>query len=858
MAGLAERVGREARSARAALRRAEARPARVPLSFAQQRLWFLHRYEGPSATYNLSYVLPLSGELDVAALASALRDVVVRHESLRTLFVADDQGVAAQVVVAANDVVLDVPVREVAAEAMDAAVAEEAAYRFDLAAELPVRARVLRRGPDDHVLVLLIHHIAADGESMGPLARDLSAAYTARRRGEEPRWGELPVQYADYALWQRELLGEENDPESLLANQLAYWREELEGVRQPLPLPLDRPRPPVASHRGDTVGFALDADVLAAVEEVARAQGATVPMVLQSALAVLLHLMSGGDDLTVGVPIAGRTDEELGDLVGFFVNTWVLRADLSGNPSFEDVVRQVRDKAVRAYDHQDVPFERLVEALNPERSTAHHPLFQVMFGWRGTAGQVFDAPGLRSAALELVPTETAKFDLAFALADTPGHGVVGDVEYATDLFDRSTAEALADRFTRLVRQLATTPRARLHTVDVLAPEERDRLLRTFNDTDVSTPDLTMPALFEQQAAAAPDAVALVHGAESLTYRELNARANRLARALVRRGVGPDSLVAVALPHSAEFVVALLGVLKAGAGYVPVDPRYPSGRVGFVLADTAPRLVLTDTATRNVLPRHEAEEMLLDRMDLGTGDGSDLNGTDRSAVLSPQHLAYVMHTSGSTGTPKGVGVTHHGVVRLALDRCFAGGGHERVLLHATQAFDISTYELWVPLLRGGTIVVPPSASLAPADLAAVIAEQRVTGVLMTAGLFRVVAEERPEAFRGVREAWSGGDVVPPAAIERVLAACPGITVVNGYGPTEATVATSAHKMRDAADLGAAVPIGRPLDGPRLYVLDSTAPACTSWTRRSGRSRWACRASCTSPATGWPAGTWAART
>uniref|UniRef100_UPI0035711F9B amino acid adenylation domain-containing protein n=1 Tax=Streptomyces longispororuber TaxID=68230 RepID=UPI0035711F9B len=825
VARLAEYVGARARSSRPALRRAGGGTARVPLSFAQHRLWFLHRYEGPSATYNLAYVLPLSGDLDVPALAAAVRDVVVRHESLRTLFVADDRGVAAQVVVAEGEAALEVPVRDVAPDAVDAAVAEEVAYRFDLAAELPVRACVLRRGPDEHVLVLLLHHIAADGESMGPLARDLAIAYTARHRGHAPRWPEAGVTYADYTLWQRELLGDEDDPESPLATQLTYWREELAGVPQPLRLPADRPRPPVASHRGDTVAFTLDGDVLAAVEEVARAQGATVPMVLQSALAVLLHLMGGGDDLTLGVPIAGRTDEGLADLVGFLVNTWVLRADLSGDPSFEEVVRQVRDKAVTAYDHQDVPFERLVEALNPRRSTSHHPLFQVMFAWRTTEHEVFDVPGLRSA-FALAPTRTAKFDLTFALDATPGRGVEGRLEYATDLFDRSTAEALAARFTRLVRQVTAEPRVRLRAVDVLVPRERERLLRAFNATDVRTPDLTVPALFARRVAAAPDAVAVVCGDASLTYRELDARAGRLAYELVRRGAGPDTLVAVALPRSAELVVALLAVVRAGAAYVPVDPRYPSARLGLALADAAPRLVVTDAATRHVLPEavggpRTAEgsgavdgPLLLDDLDLGTGPGAQ-----PPAALSPRHLAYVMHTSGSTGVPKGVGVTHRGVVRLALDRVYAGTAHERVLMHSTQAFDAATYELWVPLLTGGTVVVAPADTLDPAALAAVVAEHRVTGLLVTAGLFRVVAEELPEAFRGVREVWAGGDVVPPAAVERVLAACPGTAVVDAYGPTEATVAASVHRMDAVADVGAVVPIGRPLDNTRLYVLDA---------------------------------------
>ncbi|MEI5101882.1 amino acid adenylation domain-containing protein [Streptomyces sp. PmtG] len=620
VARLARELGPAALSARPAPRRTGARPERVPLSFAQRRLWFLHRYEGPSATYNLSYVLPLDGELDVDALVAAVRDVVVRHESLRTLFVADERGVGAQVVVPAGDVVVDVPVREVTPEALDAAVAEETAHRFDLEKERPLRARLLRHGPHRHLLVLLMHHIAADGESMGPLARDLATAYAARRRGEAPGWDPLPVQYADYTLWQRDLLGEADDPESPLAVQLAYWRGELASVPQPSRLPFDRPRPPVASHRGGSVTFTLGPDVRAAVEETARAHGATVPMVLQSALAVLLHLMGGGDDVTVGVPIAGRTDDALTDLVGFFVNTWVLRADLSGNPAFDDVLRQVRDKAVRAYDHQDVPFERLVEELNPERSTAHHPLFQVMFGWRATDRDAFDAPGLRSA-FDLVPAAAAKFDLVFALADTDGRGIEGAVEYATDLFDRATAEALAARFARLVRQATADPRTPLAAIDITEPGERHRLLHAFNDTDVTTPDLTIPALFARRAAAAPDAVAVVDGADTLTYGELHARADRLAAALARRGAGPETPVAVALPRSAALVVALLGVLKAGAAYVPVDPRFPSARLGLVLADADPRLIVTDTATRDVLPGDtHAGLVLLDHLDLATGAG----------------------------------------------------------------------------------------------------------------------------------------------------------------------------------------------------------------------------------------------
>ncbi|WP_404827722.1 amino acid adenylation domain-containing protein, partial [Streptomyces aureocirculatus] len=367
-----------------------------------------------------------------------------------------------------------------------------------------------------------------------------------------------------------------------------------------------------------------------------------------------------------------------------------------------------------------------------------------------------------------------------------------------------------------MRQLAADPRLRVDEVDVLGSGERDRILRGFNDTHVTTPDLTVPALFARRVAKTPDAVAVVCGEEEVTYADLDARAERVARQLVRHGARPDALVGVALPRSAELVVGLLGVLKAGAGYVPIDPRYPSARVGLVLADADPVCVLTDAEHAPVLAAGGAPLLLLEELEADPGEGVDVGC---AAALSPRQLAYVMHTSGSTGTPKGVGVTHAGVVRLALDRCFEGGGHERVLMHSTQAFDASTYEVWVPLLRGGTVVVAPPGPLDAATLADVVAAHRVTGLLVTAGLFRVVAEDLPEAFAGVREVWSGGDVVPAAAVRRVLAACPGISVVDVYGPTEATVAVSAHPMREAADAGETVPIGRPLDSTRLYVLDA---------------------------------------
>uniref|UniRef100_UPI0005A677E9 condensation domain-containing protein n=1 Tax=Streptacidiphilus carbonis TaxID=105422 RepID=UPI0005A677E9 len=463
----------------------------IPLSFAQRRLWFIDRFEGPSATYNLPFMLRLRGDLDVVALESAVRDVVGRHESLRTLIVESAEGVPGQQVVPMAEVTLGLPLTEVAPEALDDAVAQAAQHVFDLSAEIPVRAELFRSGAEEHVLVLLIHHIAADGESMVPLARDLAVAYGARVGGGAPGWVELPVQYVDYTLWQRELLGEESDPGSVLSEQVAYWRGELAGVPQPLQLPVDRPRPPAASHRGDMVEFPIEPELLAGVEDLARERGLTVPMVLQAALAVLLHRLGGGDDIPLGASIAGRTEEEFNDLVGFFVNTWVLRVDLSGNPSFEELLGRVRDKAVAAYDHQDAPFERLVESLNPERSTAYHPLFQTMFTWQNDARIDLDLPGLQTR-LEALPTPTAKFDLEFNFAsDAVGPGMRCNLEYATDLFDRGTVEGLAARFVRVLRVLVGAPGVRVAVVEVLEPVERELVLRGFNGTGVSVPEVSV-------------------------------------------------------------------------------------------------------------------------------------------------------------------------------------------------------------------------------------------------------------------------------------------------------------------------------------------------------------------------------
>jgi hypothetical protein len=630
----------------------------IPLSFAQRRLWFLHRLEGPSATYNIPFVLRLDGPLDTEALAAAVTDVVTRHESLRTLLVENEDGIPEQRILPPQEADLALRVVDVAADAVDDAMRHFVGEGFELDTDLPLRTRVLRVCAQEHVLVFVFHHVAADGASMAPFLRDLLAAYAARGRGEAPDWRPLAVQYKDYTVWQRRMLGDENDPDSIAFEQLDYWRQELTGVPQPVQLPLDRPRPTSAGHRGGHVDLELEPEVVTGIGRLAARHGATAPMVAQAALAVLLHHLGAGNDLTVGSPIEGRPDEQLEDLIGFFANTWVLRVDLSGNPTFGDLLDQVRDRALGAYDNQDVPFEHLVELLDPDRTTAYQPLFQVMLAWQ-FAWSPLEVPGLEVTPVPL-GTDTAKFDLFFNIVPDPSGRAYGRLEYATELFDHSTAQSLVDRYVRVLRQVVADPSTRLGRVEVLTTAEQDRLTR-LNDTAAPVPDATVPELVAAQAARTPDATAVVSGPTELSYRELDARAGRLAAVLRERGVGPDALVAVALPRSADLVVALLAVLKAGGAYLPVDPGYPAARVDLLLTTADPALVVTDYATASTVARCAQPVLHLDDLSL---DGPAVGTPDASA--GPDHLAYVMFTSGSTGTPKGVAVTHAAVVNGVQD------------------------------------------------------------------------------------------------------------------------------------------------------------------------------------------------
>jgi amino acid adenylation domain-containing protein/non-ribosomal peptide synthase protein (TIGR01720 family) len=808
------------------------RPEVVPLSFGQQRMWFLNRLEDTGAVYNIPLTLRLTGDLDLAALQAAIGDVAARHESLRIVF-PDRDGIPR---VVALDGAAAVPVLAVADSSdaeLGAAVAAELRREFDLGRELPWRARLFRLGDRDHVLAVVVHHIAADGWSMGVLARDLSAAYAARLAGQAPGWAPLPVQYADYAIWQRAVLGDEDDPGSVISGQLAYWRDALAGIPEELTLPGDRPRPAVASFRGGVVPVAVDAAVHGGLTEAARRGRATVFMVVQAAVAVLLSRLGAGTDIPVGTAVAGRGDAALDDLVGFFVNTLVLRTDTAGDPSFSELLERVREADLGAYAHQDVPFEHLVDVLAPERSLARNPLFQVMLAVQNTSHEQpgWAMPGLRAAPADTgAGADAAKFDLSIALGerrDTAGApaGLEGGLVYAADLFDPATAEVLAGRLGRVLEQVAANPGRRVSQVAVLDAAERRQLIADWNDTARPVPAGTLPGLFEAQAAATPQATAVVDGTRSWSYAELDAAANRIASYLAGRGTGPEQLVAVAVNRSAELVAVLLGVLKAGAAYLPVDPGYPAARIAFMLADARPALVVCTTATAVALSGGDdgdaVPRVVLDdpQVAAAIAAGPDRLDADRAGLPRPGHPAYVIYTSGSTGTPKGVVVAHGGVVNrlLWMQAEYGLAADDRVLQKTPAGFDVSVWEFFWPLVTGaGLVMARPGGHQDPAYLAEVIEQQHITTVHFVPSMLAVFTDEvGPGRCAGLRRVIASGEALPAELATRFRDRLD-VPLHNLYGPTEATVDVTFWPCPPR--ITGPVPIGRPIWNTRLYVLD----------------------------------------
>ncbi|QWF79751.1 non-ribosomal peptide synthase/polyketide synthase [Amycolatopsis sp. CA-230715] len=753
------------------------RPERVPLSFAQRRLWVLDQVDGPSSTYTIPLAWRMSGALDLDALRAAVHDLVLRHESLRTVFPADG-GEPYQRILPEPEVPF--LVERVTEDVLPAKLAQAAEHAFALDRELPIRATVFETARDEHVVLLLVHHIAGDEWSSAPLSADLTTAYASRVDGRAPEFAPLPVQYADYALWQRESLGDD------LARQLDFWRAELAGLPDELALPTDRTRPAEASHQGASVAVPFTPELSQGLRDLARQHDVSLFMVLHAAVATLLTRLGAGTDVPIGSPISGRGDAALEDLVGFFLNTLVLRTDTGGDPTFGELLARVRDTDLAAFSHQDVPFERLVEALNPERSLARHPLFQVMVVYLADPGDGLALPGI-SARPEPVGQRTAKFDLEFDFTDDGGR-----IEYSTDLFDARTVERLAEQLLRVLTDVVADPGAPIGSIDLLSEVDRQRMLVEWNRWGPAVSGLPV-------SRVEPDAVAVVFEGGELSFGEFEGWVSGVAGWLSGLGVGRGDRVGVVLPRSVELLVTVFAVQRVGAAYVPVDPGLPADRVEFMLADSAPAVVVDDV--------------------------EQVRGVSRGmsfvpVAVDPGDAAYVIYTSGSTGRPKGVVVPHAGMAnRLAwMQDEFALAPGDRVLLKTPASFDVSVWELFWPLTVGATLVIAsPEGHKDPHYLAELIQRERVGMVHFVPSMLEVfLAESAAASCTSLRRVVCSGEALSAGVAARFREVLPDASLHNLYGPTEASVDVTSWTC--TGDETGLVPIGRPIWNTQTYVLD----------------------------------------
>ena len=803
VAALADKVAAAARTSSAHAITRVPRDGELALSFAQQRLWFLEQLEPGSALYHLGEAVRLRGALDLDALTRSIATIVQRHEALRTTFVARE-GRAVQVIAPSLEVPLELVAMASESE-LHRYLDDDARRTFDLSRGPLLRVRVARLAPDDHVLVIAMHHIVFDGWSFGVFWRELATCYRAYAAAREPELPRLAIQYADFAAWQRAWLSG-----GALSAQLAYWKQRLAGMPSLLELPTDRPRPAVQRFRGDVRMFELSAELTAALHELARQHSATLFMTLLAAFQALLCRYTRQSDFAIGTPVANRNRADIEPLIGFFVNTLVLRADLSGDPSFADVVARVRETALGAYAHQDIPFEKLVEELEPVRSLAYTPLFQVAFTLDDDHGVAHELPGLDTRAFDAEPDSTAdsepgtaKFDLSLYLTPRAG-GLHGMFEYDVDLFDASTIDRMSGHFERLLAGIVANPQQRISELPLLSEPERHQLVVAWNDTARAYPhDGWIHERFAAQAAATPTRTALVFEDESLTYAELDARANQLARYLQGLGVGPETLVGVMLERSLEMVISLFAILKAGGAYVPFDPSYPPDRLAYMIEDARARIVITPDWL--AASAHEISRQPTDALEV---------------ALAPNHLAYVIYTSGSTGRPKGAMNTHAGIAnRLRwMQAQYQLGADDRVLQKTPFSFDVSVWEFFWPLMVGARLVIAkPGGHQDPSYLVDTIAREGITTLHFVPPMLAVFLETADVArCTSLRCVVSSGEALAYELVvrfhERLHA-----KLHNLYGPTEAAVDVSHWTCEP--DGPPVVPIGYPIANLRLHVLDT---------------------------------------
>ncbi|MFJ5548557.1 condensation domain-containing protein, partial [Streptomyces sp. NPDC093225] len=779
------------------------------MSFAQQRLWFLDQLDPGSAEYVVPVAFRVRGPLDGVALGAALDALVVRHEVLRTRFATGPEGDPVQVVedpwrvaVEAVDVSADAdPLRS------GRSVVESFGHRpFDLGGGRLLRAMTVRLGADDHLLALSMHHIVVDGWSMGVLVDELRTFYVEGASS----LAELPLQYPDFALWQQDRLSG-----SGLDRHLDYWRARLAGL-ETLELPTDRPRPRVRSGAGDTRTFTVPASTVGSLRELAARYNASLFMTTLAVFQLVLARWSGQSDIAVGVPIAGRNRAELEELVGFFVNTLVMRADLAAEATFAEVLEQVRQSTLDAYAHQDLPFDRLVEELTPERDLSRNPLVQVGFSLDGAASSPYEIPGLTLEPVA-VSSKVSKVDVSVFLTEEADGSLSGEATFATELFDAATIERLTGHFVTALADVARDPHRSLGEVRLLTDAERHQILVEFNDTTVDyADDTTIHHLFENQVRLAPDAVAVVHHDSTLTYRELNERANRLAHHLIDRGVGTDTLVAICLDRGVDMITALLAVLKAGAAYLPLDPENPASRLAFMLEESAAPLVLTHAHLTARLEHTGTPLLALDRLVL---DGQPAD--DPVTPTGARDLAYVIYTSGSTGTPKGVQIEHRSICRLITNNWFhtitAGDVVSQILNFAWDSFAL---ECWPVLTAGATMAILDPKVLAGSEpFAEALAHHAVSTSLIPTPLFNQYLVERPDLLKDLKSVFYGGEAGDRSITDALLSGpyAPA-RLAHLYGPTEAGVLATCFVVDEHRPDTTSMPIGGPVANTQVLVVD----------------------------------------
>uniref|UniRef100_UPI000C04C299 non-ribosomal peptide synthetase n=1 Tax=Xenorhabdus sp. KJ12.1 TaxID=1851571 RepID=UPI000C04C299 len=804
------------------------RHAPLVLSFAQQRLWFIGQFDSAaSRAYHIPVALRLTGKLEHQALISALDNLVARQESLRTHFtLVDDQPCQKIAPPDTGFSMSYMDLRSLSEDERSARVDElaesEARTPFDLTQGPLIRGQLLQLDNEEHVLLLTQHHIISDGWSSGILIRELAAFYQAALTDHEAYLPPLPIQYADYAAWQRSALHSDE-----LTTQRDFWYHQLNGAPSLLELPTDRPRPAVQSYSGSQIPVHLDEELLTALKTFGQNQGATLFMTLLTAWAVVLSRLSGQNDIVIGLPIANRTRTELDNLIGFFVNTLALRIESGQCHTIAELLAHVRKQTLAAYAHQDLPFEQVVEVLQPERSLSHSPIFQVMLALDNTPAQELKLPDLELSIIEQ-PQYSAQCDLTLSLTETAGNsGLIGTLIYATDLFDRETVVRIAGYFKNVITAMVVDVNQTISSLPMLSAMEQ-QLLVDFNATQADFPqNALIHELFEQQVAQTPEAIAVVCEGQTLSYEQINGQANQLAHYLIGLGIQPDDRVAICVERSPALIVCLLGILKAGGAYVPLDPTYPAERLAYMLKDAAPVILLTQIAQRDKLPDIvpvrviDAQDTSLETLSLVTQPSH--NPDAQALGLTSRHLAYVIYTSGSTGQPKGVMIEHRNVNRLAINGGYADIGPNDCVAHCSNiAFDASTWEIWSALLNGGRLhVIPQAVLLNPERFRDELISGEVTAMLLTVGLFNAYLEILSPLFKQLRYLLVGGEVLNPKKIQQVqLSESRPTHLINAYGPTETTTIATTYAITSTTNVAYTIPIGRPIANTQIYILDSS--------------------------------------